>query len=473
MRLALLALLLCSAAQAAPPEQQWFTVLLDGRKIGSFQTQRHVQAGKVTTSQTLDIGLERAGIRIGLSSSESATETSDGKPLSFTSSSRMSGVESHLQGRIENGTATVTTNTAGVTQTKTLPWPKQALLPEAARLAGLRAGLAAGTHYRLQAFQPSSLEAVTVTTTVAGRESVDLPGGRRELTRVDQDLALPGTTLKSRSWVDAEQLVYKVTMPLMGVDLVMLACDRACATAPNQDSDVFDRSMLAAPQALAPEWLKRPMRYTLHQISDKTVSPLVRTDEQQVQVQGNLRIITVRPDAQPARTDERPTADDSKPNNWLQSTAPEVATLARKATADAQGAGEKMQRIEHFVRDYIHTKSLGVGYASALEVARKPEGDCTEHAILVAALGRAAGVATRVVTGFAYAPDFAGKQRVFVPHAWAQAWVDGRWRSYDAALNGFDSGHIALAVGDGDPWHFYAGLEQLGNLQMQAAEPVP
>jgi hypothetical protein len=132
-----------------------------------------------------------------------------------------------------------------------------------------------------------------------------------------------------------------------------------------------------------------------------------------------------------------------------------------------------MQRIETFVRGFIKDKTLNVGYASALEVARKPEGDCTEHAVLVAALGRAEGIATRVVDGLAYAPGFAGKDQVFVPHAWAQAWIDGRWRSFDAALRGFDSGHIALAVGDGDPWRFYAGIEQLGTLELRKAQALP
>ncbi|HOV59022.1 MAG TPA: transglutaminase-like domain-containing protein, partial [Rhodanobacteraceae bacterium] len=113
------------------------------------------------------------------------------------------------------------------------------------------------------------------------------------------------------------------------------------------------------------------------------------------------------------------------------------------------------------------------GYASALEVVKTREGDCTEHAVLLAALGRALGIPTRVVDGLAYTGRFGTAERVFVPHAWVQAWVDGHWRSYDAALNGFDAGHIALSVGDGDPWRFYAGLSTLGNLRLQQVEALP
>lgn len=474
MRLAIAALLLlATAAHATPPEDQWFTVLLDGRKIGNFESSRIVRDGKVETTQTLDVTLERAGISLGLVSSESATETTDGKPLAFSSRSKMSGIESRIDGRIDNGNIQVTTNTGGAAQTRTLPWPSGALLPEGTRLAGLRAGLAPGTHYDVVAFQPSSLDTARVTTRVVSAETVDLPGGKKRLTRVDQDMALAGTTMTSRSWVDGEQTVYKLVMPLLGVDLVLLACDRACATAPNQGTDVFARTMLVAPRALAPTELKGAMRYTLAARDGAKLPDLVATDEQRVEAKGRERIVTISAEARAAAADERPSPDDFRANDWLQSNAPEVAALAKQAVGDGASADDKMRRIETFVRGFIKDKTLNVGYASALEVARKPEGDCTEHAVLVAALGRAAGIATRVVDGLAYAPGFAGKDQVFVPHAWAQAWVDGRWRSYDAALGGFDSGHIALAVGDGDPWRFYAGLEQLGTFEVRKAEALP
>lgn len=469
---ALVLLLFVTAAHAAPPEDQWFTVLLDGRKIGSFESQRLVEDGKVETTQTLDVSLERAGITIHLINGESATETVDGKPLAFASRVKMSGIESRIEGRIDGANVAVTSTTGGATQTRTMTWPQGALLPEATRLAGVRAGLEPGTRYDVLAFQPSSLDTARVTTLVAAAEAVDLPGGAKKLARLDQDMAFSGTTMRSRSWVDAQQTVYKLVMPIMGVDLVLLACDRACATAPNQGSDVFERTMLPTPRAIAARELHGPMRYTLVARDGADSPELIATDEQRVEKRGNERIVTISPQPRAATPTERPRPEDFRPNDYLQSEAPEVVALARQAVGDARDPTEKMQRIETFVRGFIKDKTLNVGYASALEVARKPEGDCTEHAVLVAALGRAEGIATRVVDGLAYAPGFAGKDQVFVPHAWAQAWIDGRWRSFDAALRGFDSGHIALAVGNGDPWRFYAGIEQLGTLQMRAAQAL-
>jgi hypothetical protein len=455
-------------AQAAPPTDQWFTVLLDGRKIGSFESRREVRGDEVHTSQSLDMVLDRAGVRVALGSTETATETRAGIPLAFGSVSRLSGSESRIEGRVHDGRADVAITAAGTTRQRTMPWPANALLPEGLRLAGVRAGLEPGARYSALAFQPSSLEAADITSVIAAAEQVDLPGGARTLYPVEQTLAFAGAPMKTRTWIDAEQTVYKLTMPIMGVDLVLLACDRACATAPNQGSDVFERTLMPSPRPLRAQELAGTMRYTLVSPRGDSALALPDTDEQHVEVRGKERLVTIRREAQ-ARKSE-PAAADFKPNDWLQSDAPDIVRLAREAVGDETAPRERMRRIETFVRGYIRTKSLDVGYASALEVARKPEGDCTEHALLVAALGRALGIATRVVDGLAYAPGFAGKDQVFVPHAWAQAFVDGRWRSFDAALPGFDAGHIALAVGDGDPWKFYAGLDLLGRIELRKAE---
>ncbi|HJT97609.1 MAG TPA: transglutaminase-like domain-containing protein [Rhodanobacteraceae bacterium] len=471
-RLPLFALVLVATlARAAPSEDQWFTVLLDGRKIGSFESTREERGGRVTTTQTLDLSIERAGITVALTSKETSEETAEGKPIAFKSLSKLSGTETTIEGRVDGGKIAVTTTTGGAVQQREIAWPEGALLPEGLRLVALRAGLEPGTRYRALAFQPSSLDATEVSALVRASEPVDLPGGKKTLSEIEQTIAFGTTPVKSRQWVDAEQNVYKLTMPVIGVDLVMLACDRACATAPNQGTDIFDRTLMASPRALTHDELARGMRYVLAPKDGGAALNLPDTGEQRVAKIGKALSVEIAPEPR-ARDEAKPAAADYAPNDWLQSKAPEIEALAKRAVGDATDPEERMRRAETFVRGFITNKSLGVGYASALEVAQKPEGDCTEHAVLLAALGRSLGIATRVVDGLAYAPGFAGKDRVFVPHAWVQAWIGNRWQSFDAALPGFDAGHIALSVGDGDPWRFYAGLDTLGRIELKKAEPL-
>jgi hypothetical protein len=84
---------------------------------------------------------------------------------------------------------------------------------------------------------------------------------------------------------------------------------------------------------------------------------------------------------------------------------------------------------------------MGVGFASALESFDTREGDCTEHAVLLAALCRAAGIPARVVMGLEYVMG------VWGGHAWNEVWIAGTWYPLDAT-NGYgyaDPLHLPMA----------------------------
>ena len=480
--LIILALLLpASVTLAAPADDTWMSVLLDGRKIGAMHTARKVEGDRIITTQALDVQLDRAGTKVALTTSETDTETRDGKPLAFESRTMISGTASVLHGSLRaDGKFDVVSEVGGAKQTRMLSWPQDALLAEGQRLAALRNGLAPGTKVRELAFQPESLEAVEVESTVGTSERVDLPDGSRTLTKIEQIIHLPDAATSTVSWVDADQTVLKMAMPLMGYDLTMLACSQQCAQAPNQTSDILTHALVRSPVALSAADLQRGVILKLS--ATKVGAPLqfIDTDEQRADVTAQGVVLRIEPLGKrnvnadsPSGRESKPAAADSQANDWLQSDAPEIRKLAREGTGEAKAPHEQMQQLEQFVRHYIRTKDLNVGYASALEVAKKPEGDCTEHAVLLAALGRALGIPTRVVDGLAYTDRYAGVEHVFVPHAWVQAFVDGRWQSFDAALHGFDAGHVALSVGDGDPWRFFAGFDTLGRLRVDAVEPLP
>ncbi len=464
------------SAYANPASDTWMSVLLDGRKVGYMHNTRSVRDNHVFSTQSMNLALERSGIKLGLISEESSEETLAGEPIEFSARSQLSGIETVIKGHLRgDGQMDITTNIAGVNQNRTVPWPAGALLAEGLRLSALKPSLTPGTRFTDLAFETSSLSAIRVTSTVGAQAWVDLPQGRKQLQLIEQDLAIPGSEMHTRSWIDRDQTVYKMVMPVMGFTLTMMACSKTCALAPNQSTDLFEHTLVKAPRALAPDELHHGLKFDL--LPNDSASPLTitSTDEQTSKALGSGHIeLDIAPitGLEKETHGTKPEPADFHATDWLQSDAPELQTLAKQAVADATEPLDQMQHIEKFVRSYISNKNLSVGYASALEVARTREGDCTEHAVLVAALGRARGIATRVVDGLAYTNRYAGMDHVFVPHAWAQAWIGHHWQSFDAALPGFDAGHIALSVGDGDPWRFYAGLNTLGNLRLIKIESL-
>lgn len=472
-RLPVLLLLLpgvSTASAAAQTEVTWMKVLLDGRKIGHLVSTRVATPEEVTTTERMEATIDRAGISLALVSEETSIETRQGKPLGFRARTEMSGIATQVEGRVVGDHAEVSTTSGKRVDRRTVAWPEGALLAEGVRLVEKRAGLAPGSSYEVLAFQPSNLIAVKVKAVVKGPEKTTLGLRQARLTRVDQRVELPGAPMDTSAWVDADFDLHKVVLPLLGLELVMIACTERCARGPNQSSDILDRTTVPAPRALAREELLAGLELEL---------ALAGSEESQLPSVGEQRVEKLGPGSWRVRTDPGATGDhrppeaaDSAATRWLESDTKELERMAIQAAGKHETSLARMQALEAHVRGYITNKSLRIGYASALETVRSREGDCTEHALLLAALGRALGIPTRVVTGLAYAPAFAGREHVFVPHAWTQAWMGDHWRSFDAALPGYDAGHIAFSTGDGDPAGFYAGVNLLGNVRVQRAREL-
>jgi transglutaminase-like putative cysteine protease len=136
------------------------------------------------------------------------------------------------------------------------------------------------------------------------------------------------------------------------------------------------------------------------------------------------------------------------PSLYINCDDPAVIAMAKEAADGEQDAYALVDKLRRYVTREITQKGLDVGFASASEVCRDRKGDCSEHAVLLAALARARGIPARVVTGLVYVPTFSGHDDVFGFHMWTQVYVAGQWVDIDAAQRETDCNptHIALAV---------------------------
>ena len=118
------------------------------------------------------------------------------------------------------------------------------------------------------------------------------------------------------------------------------------------------------------------------------------------------------------------------------------------AAAGTEGSDDvRAERLRLAVRSHIIHKDMSVADGSALQTFRNQRGDCTEHATLLCAALRIAGIPARIEVGVVYAPGFGG----WVGHAWTSAFAEGRWRHLDAAYPGIDRcRYIALGRASGN-----------------------
>ncbi|WP_157956593.1 transglutaminase-like domain-containing protein [Dyella sp. C11] len=457
---------------AAPvTDTTWMAVTLAGRKIGHLRIDRQVDGAQVTTTQDLQLELNRSGKTIPMAVLTRSVETLDGQPLGFYSRSTLSASDSIVDGqRQADGTYLVTTTVAGVASRTALEWPAGALLSDGQRQAMARASGHAG-HYLINLFDTTSQDVAAVDIDVLGDERVVLPEGTESLNHQREVLQTPRGVQRMDLWINERGETRKGSLEMLGHELDMVACSQACAMAPTQDIDMLRAAMIDAPQALSAAMRRNDLRYVIH-VNDGDAQPAITTDEQRVtrlehgdwQVDVGNAVAGGQPPPRP---------QDTEANAWVQSDAPDIRALADQAITGAEGDRQKMVQLRDFVSEYIPPNGRDIGYASALEVVKLRSGDCKEYAVLLTALARAEHIPARMVTGLVYADRYAGSTRVFVPHAWVQAWVDGRWQSFDAALGHFDSTHIALDSGDGDPWHFFNMSNLFGQMRIAQVGTAP
>ena len=465
-----------NSAAAAQSTTRWFVVSVDGKKIGYQRQVIEANANRVRQTDILDIVIDRGGEKASLYTETTTEESPAGRPLSFAVRYRASSQETITQGTVlADRTIQIIETVNGVARPmRTLKLSSDALFP-IAQLNKLRAsGLKPGATIRFVAFDPSVMLSFPVQTKVLSRQQTETYEGAKPLLKIEQIMRLPNTEVAASALVDADFNLYLVDTAIGGLNMRLSASTRAVALAPNQSSNFFVEQFAKAPRALSPAEQAGTLRYRLR-LKTKTATLAPQTDEQRVAaVPGGFDIVVCARCGSAGASEKSPAslALARKPTAWVQSDDAEIKQAALLQVKGKMGAQAQMIALEAFVGTHISESNLTTAYASAKEAFVSKTGDCTEHALLLAALGRAVGIPTRVVGGLAYAPNYLDQRDIFVPHAWTQAFIGDRWQSFDAALGRFDSGHIALAITDGDPSSAFVGATLLGNLAIDAIEVV-
>jgi transglutaminase-like putative cysteine protease len=123
---------------------------------------------------------------------------------------------------------------------------------------------------------------------------------------------------------------------------------------------------------------------------------------------------------------------------------PAVAALRAQLLRE-QGERPSPEQLRRFVAGAITEKTSARGFDLASRVAASRSGDCTEHAVLLAALARSLGHPARVALGTVLVEQdggFAG-----FGHAWAELHDGSAWRVMDAALEGESAALHYLPLG--------------------------
>jgi hypothetical protein len=254
----------------------------------------------------------------------------------------------------------------------------------------------------------------------------------------------------SRLLLDRDHRIVEAVQPMFGTSITVKQTDRATALQAHWPFRILPKVMTKSPFLISSSAMGGHIRYRFA-FRDGIEFALPETGEQHVKAEPGSATVDICADCgHGLPSDKAALADALQATAWLQSDHPKLKAIADPVAKLQVSDVRKMEMLLQAAKPYL-LKVDFTGHYSALETLSRRSGDCTEAAVLLAALGRAAGIPTRVADGLVYSREsYHGVSNAFMPHSWTLAYADGKWRSFDLALDNFDSTHIALTIGDGD-----------------------
>jgi transglutaminase-like putative cysteine protease len=149
--------------------------------------------------------------------------------------------------------------------------------------------------------------------------------------------------------------------------------------------------------------------------------------------------------ARPFRAANVPGNEDFlKPSPFIQSDDQKIVSKAQEIVSPDEPASVKASKLVAWVYKNVEKRPV-LSVPNALETLNNLVGDCNEHAVLLAALARAAGIPAQVEVGLVY------QKGRFYYHAWNVLFIES-WVTADAVINQMpaDVTHIRFARGEAD-----------------------
>lgn len=454
--ISILALFTLAWPAAAADYDRWYTVSMSGQRSGWMHASQQARDGQIVTGGEMSLSIKRDAIEISISISSHFTETSDGKPVSMRLERRLGNAAVVQEYTFHADGIELVSREGEVESRSRMALPAGAWLTPAAAAQYAQQRLKAGADKIVirTVDAMSGPEIITSTRSDFSKTTLDVLGQAMEVTRSTVvSSASPG--VKMIEYLDEQGVPVRSETSFGGLALTIDAAEKNTALARGEAPELMLDTFIRPDRPIkSPRTTKRAV-YTLA-IRDGAMPGLPDTGTQTVRV-----VDAARTSVAVAAREPRPAAaEDAENPAYLASSTTMNIDDARvrglKDRAMGNHGGEPPARAEamrRFVHGFIKTKDLTVAFGTASEVARTAEGDCTEHAVLLAALLRADGIPSRVVSGLIYADQFAGQRGIFGYHMWTQALleIDGqrRWVDLDATLpdaTPFDATHIALAV---------------------------
>ena len=422
-----------TAWHAPQAHEHWMKIVQDDRQIGFTHSALAPEADGFNLKEKLFMRLNTMGLVQDLHLDYDARLDASLALDTFKFDMRSGRFNVVVEGRIEGDVLICRIESGGTAKTARRHFETPPFLPAVIFPAVAAAGLEPGSVHHFPIFDPATMGQGEVRVTVIGRRPLGGGPGGPEAHQVE----LNYKGLRQQAWIDDAGGVLKEE-GLLG--LRHIRTSREEALKPLAASRDLTRMAAVAPDRP----VKNAARLTRLKLRIEGIAPdrLPTSDPRQTR---NGSVLVIAREPLPEDRPARDLTDDLKPYlapaPMIQSDDARIEALAAKLTAGAGTPRERISAIMTWMDANIQKRPV-LSLPDALNTLTQRMGDCNEHAVLLAALARAAGIPTQIEAGLVY------QKGRFYYHAWNRVYVNG-WVTVDALMGQMpaDVTHIRLARG--------------------------
>jgi transglutaminase-like putative cysteine protease len=324
-------------------------------------------------------------------------------------------------------------------------------------------------------------------------EAIELTAGLTRLLRIEVTSRRAGITSHRTLWCDGAGAVIRSFEPTMKITSEQTSREVAQWHSPMPHYDIMVDSLVPIDPPIRVPLEQSELVYQVQLRNDSPAEIFAQDDRQKIKSLDNRQALlsvraawlgakgeiatsmqpeTERPAAASSvQPEAAPEAANLAPSHYIQSDDPQIIALAERVPpdTDATGKGPLALGLERLVHNWIHDKDFQQVFATASDVFESHRGDCTEHAVLLAAVCRARELPARLVVGLIYVPE----QQGFLFHLWTEVWWDQKWHGLDATLGrgGIGATHLklhAFTLANDNPLADMAAVSQvIGQLEIR------
>ena len=440
-------------------KETWMNIFQSNRKIGFSHTRLWAENDGYHLQETVLMRINTMGMVQNIQLKTRGRLKDDYSLADFDFSIHSGRFSFRVDGSVSGDILTVNSASAGATRRMEIKLNNKPYL-----LAGITSAIAAvelkaGNKYAVDIFDPGTMGQTPVIIEVMGQEDISIAGSLKPATRVT--LNFKGTS--QAAWIDESGDVLQ-EKGMLGIRLEQTTRQDALADLGREASaDLTELASIPSNVKLADPDQLATLKFEITGIADKRI----RLDGGRQNFQNN--ILTVNRESTAQLPDSLSPADLHafekvylQPSAFIQSDHQNIQVLARKIVANQSTSLEKVRALADWVYHNIEKRPV-LSLPDALSTLENRVGDCNEHAVLFAALARAAGIPCRLEAGLVYL-----KGR-FYYHAWNLVYL-GRWITVDSLFGQIpaDVSHIRLVTGSPRQQLDIMGL--IGKLQLRIIE---